>query len=262
MAPTVTALIIARNEAANIARCLRSVAWATERVMIDAESTDATVEIARGLGATVVIHPWPGYSEQRNFGQGVAAGEWIFCIDADERATPQLRDEVLNFVATAPTEVAAATIPIRDWMFGAFVEHGSWPHQRHVRLYRRARATWRGAVHEGLTIDGQTGALTSPLLHFSHLTLERFIAKLNAYTEIEARGLKASGKTPSLARATFGALRAFLGQYVRLSGYRDGGRGFILAVLMAGYFFVTQAKLWAAWHASDPPDPDGQENVP
>lgn len=256
-APTLSALIIAKNEAANIARCLRSVAWADERIVVDSGSADDTMAIARGLGATVFEHAWEGYAGQRNYAASLAHGDWILIIDADERATPELRDEIAAFVASAPEAMAGARIPIRDWMFGRFVEHGSWPNQRHVRLHRRGRAVWGGDVHEGLTIEGALGDLRHPLLHFSHLTIERFIAKLNAYTEIEARTMKAAGQSVGLGRALFGALRAFLGQYVRLQGFRDGGHGLILAVLMAGYHFTTRAKLWALNNANTPPpDPE------
>jgi len=256
--PTLTALVITKNEAANIGRCLRSIAWADERIVVDSGSTDGTVAIARGLGATVVEHAWEGFSGQRNFAASLAHGDWILIVDADERATPELRDEIAAFISSASDTVAGARIPIRDWMFGKFVAHGSWPRQRHPRLHRRGRATWGGAVHEEIALNGEVGDLGSPLLHFSHLTLERFIAKLNSYTEIEARTMKAAGQSVGLGRAALGALRAFLGQYVRLQGYRDGGHGFILAVYMAAYHFTTRAKLWMLNNANTPPpDPEG-----
>jgi len=250
----ISALVITRNEAANIARCLRSVAWADERIVVDSGSTDDTVAIARGLGATVVEHAWEGYSAQKNFAQAQASGDWILSLDADERATQELRQEILTFISAAPESVAGARIPIRDWMFGKFVEHGSWPRQRHPRLYRRGRATWDGAVHEAISLDGEVGELGSPILHFSHLTIERFIAKLNVYTEIEARTMKATGQSVGLGRAALGAVRVFLGQYVRLQGYRDGGHGFILAVFMGFYHFVARAKLWMLWQPNENPD--------
>lgn len=254
---TITALIITRDEGANIERCLRSVAWADARIVVDSGSVDATVEIASRLGAAVVHHDWEGYSRQRNFGASLVCGGWILVVDADERVSPALRDEIRAFVERAPVNVVAARIPRRDWMFGRFVEYGSWRHERHVRLYRQGKAVWTGEVHESLTIDGEVGDLRSPLAHFSHLSIEKFIAKLNAYTEIEARTMKAAGQSVGLGRALLGAIRAFLGQYVRLRGYRDGGHGFILAVYMAAYHFTTRAKLWVLNNANtSPPDPE------
>jgi len=98
--PTLTALVITKNEAANIGRCLRSIAWADERIVVDSGSTDGTVAIARGLGATVVEHAWEGFSGQRNFAASLAHGDWILIVDADERATPELRDEIAAFISS------------------------------------------------------------------------------------------------------------------------------------------------------------------
>lgn len=254
---TITALIITRNEGANIGRCLRSVAWADARIVVDSGSIDATVDIASRLGAVVVHHNWEGYSLQRNFGASLVRSGWILVVDADERVSPALRDEIKAFVGRAPASMVAARIPRRDWMFGRFVAYGSWRNERHIRLYRQGKAVWIGEVHESLTIDGGVGELNAPLLHFSHLTIEKFIAKLNSYTDIEARTMKAAGQSVGLGRAALGALRAFLGQYVRLQGFRDGGHGFILAVYMALYHFTTRAKLWALNNANTPPpDPE------
>ncbi|HQX12263.1 MAG TPA: glycosyltransferase family 2 protein [Thermoflexales bacterium] len=255
---SVAAVIITLNESANIARCLARLAWADERIVVDSGSVDDTLEIARSHGAVVVSHAWEGFSGQKNFGNGLASSEWILTVAADERVTSELSAEIRAFVDTAPDPVAAARIQIRDWMFGKFVEHGSWPEQHHIRLHRRNRATWGGEVHEGLIVDGDVVDLRHAILHFSHLTLERFIAKLNSYTDIEARTMKAAGQSVGLGRAALGALRAFLGQYVRLQGFRDGGHGFILAVYMAGYYFTTRAKLWVLNNANTPPpDPEG-----
>lgn len=253
---TVAAVIITLNESANIARCLARVAWADERIVVDSGSVDGTLEIARNLGATVVSHVWEGFSGQKNFGNTLATSDWILTVAADERVTPELGKEIRDFVDSAPANVGAARIQIRDWMFGRFIEHGSWPEQQHVRLHRRGRATWGGEVHEGLIVDGDILTLRHAILHFSHLTLDRFIAKLNTYTDLEARGMKARGISVGLGRAALGAFRAFLGQYVRLRGYKDGGHGFILAVMMAVYFFTTRAKLWILNNADlVPPDP-------
>jgi glycosyltransferase involved in cell wall biosynthesis len=248
----VTAIVISLDEAANIGDCLRSLAWADAMLVVDAGSRDDTCAIARDLGATVVHHPWEGYSAQKNFAHTLVGTDWILSIDADERVSPELQQEITEVLRRgAILTVAAYRIPIRDWMFGKFVDHGSWPHQKHVRLYRRGKVRWEGAVHEGLAIDGETGALHAPILHYSHTSVGRFVDKLNRYTELEAEEMFACGVRVGLGSALLGAARAFLGQYVRLQGVRDGGHGLILAVLMGGYYFVTRAKLWSRWYMQD-----------
>lgn len=245
-----TAIVIAHNEEANIGDCLRSLAWVDNTIVVDSGSTDATCAVAREHGATVVFHPWAGYSAQKNFAHTLVQSPWILSIDADERVSPELQSEIAALLTSLPADspMAAYRIPIRDWMFGKFVDYGSWPHQKHVRLYRRDKVSWVGSVHEGQTVDGQVGALSGPILHYSHTTISRFVDKLNKYTEMEAEEMFQQGQRVRLCAGLLGAGRAFLGQYVRLQGFRDGGHGLILAVLMAVYYFVTRAKLWNRWY--------------
>jgi glycosyltransferase involved in cell wall biosynthesis len=246
---TLTALVITRDEAERIAACLESVRWADEIVVVDSGSTDQTCAIARRYTDKVLFNPWPGYSAQKNFGQGLASCEWILSIDADERATTELQKEIRLHLGSASGDPCDAyRVPIRNWMFGKFVGFGSWGRERPVRLYRMGRATWSGRIHEGLEVQGTIGQLTHPLLHYSHTSIGHFLGKLNTYTELEAEELFKKGVHPGLVWALLGAGRAFLGQYVRLQGFRDGGHGLILAVLMAFYFFATRAKLWSLWY--------------
>lgn len=247
---TITALVITHNEEANIDACLRSLAFATALLVVDSGSTDNTCAIARSLGATVEYHPWAGYAEQKNYAHTLVKTDWVLSIDADERVSPELREEILGLLNALPpnSPVVAYRIPIRDWMFGKFVRYGSWPHQRHIRLYRSGKVRWVGTVHEWQEIDGPIDSLSQPILHYSHTTIGKFIEKLNKYTELEAQAMFAQGQRVSLTAAVLGAVRAFLGQYVRLQGFRDGGHGLILAVLMAVYYFVARAKLWSRWY--------------
>ena len=248
-----TAVVITRNEEGNIGACLRSLAWLDKVIVVDSGSTDNTCAVAQGLGATVVFHPWAGYSAQKNFAHTLVESDWVLSIDADERVSTQLQNEITDVLARFPagSSIVAYRVPIRDWMFGKFVNYGSWPQQKHVRLYRHGKITWVGAVHEGQAIDGEVGSLSAPLLHYSHTSISRFIEKLNQYTEIEAEEMFKQGQRVRLASALLGAGRAFLGQYVRLQGFRDGGHGLILAALMAMYYFVTRAKLWARWYMQE-----------
>jgi glycosyltransferase involved in cell wall biosynthesis len=252
---TLTALIITQNAAEVLDDCLASVRWADEIVVVDSGSTDDTCSVARQYTNKVIFHSWSGHAAQKNFGQTLVTGDWTLSIDADERVTPELQSEIRFILdrTVAGYLYDAYRIPIRDWMFGKFVHYGSWPHQAHIRLYRSGRVTWAGSVHEGAQVQGQTGQLSNPLLHYSHTSLGRFIDKLNKYTDIEAQEMFAQGTHIGLTRTLFGAARAFLGQYVRLQGFRDGGHGFILASLMAFYYFAARAKLWSLWYMHQHP---------
>jgi glycosyltransferase involved in cell wall biosynthesis len=251
-----TVVINTLNEQAHIAECIQSVRpTATEVVVCDMYSDDDTVAIARELGAKIVYHERTGYVEPaRNYAVEQANGDWILVLDADERLTPELRQEIQGILNSAVPEsevVNAYGIPRRNWMFGKYVEHGSWKYEAPVRLYRKGCVTWRDAIHQGPLVTGQVRNLKHSMLHLAHPTIERFLSKLNAYTEIEARQFFTRGVRIGLGRSVWGAARAFLGQYVRLQGFRDGGHGFILALLMSFYYFATRAKLWALWYQHD-----------
>ena len=248
---TITALVITRNSADVIEGCLKGLTWADGVVVVDSGSTDETCELARKYTDTVVFHEWPGHSAQKNFGHTLVGSDWILSIDADERVTEELQSEIRAAVENPAFD--AYRVPFRDWMFGKFIYYGSWPHQAHIRLYRSGKAAWRGTIHEGVKVDGPVGQLSSPLLHYSHTTIGRFVEKLNKYTDIEAQEMFDRGVRVGLAGALLGAARAFLGQYVRLQGFRDGGHGLILALLMAFYYFATRAKLWSMWYMHEHP---------
>jgi len=262
----ISVIIPTLNEEANLPDCLASLGDLPDEVIVcDMHSDDRTVEIARAHGARVIFHERAGYVEPaREFAASQARHEWILMLDADERLSPDLRDEIAALLGKAgshdavpddPACVAYST-PILNWMFGKFARYGSWRHEAPERLYRRGALHWSSVIHQGPQVDGPAGRLRHPILHYSHTSIGRFIDKLNRYTDVEAADMFREGRRVRLPLAAFGAVRAFLGQYVRLQGFRDGGHGLILALLMAGYFFVARAKLWSLWYQHDhPPAP-------
>ncbi|MGQ9501276.1 MAG: glycosyltransferase family 2 protein [Anaerolineae bacterium] len=250
---SLSVVILTFNEEANIEACLESVKWADEIIIVDSGSTDATCELARRYTDKVVFHPWSGFAEQRNYGRSLASGEWILDLDADERITPALRAEIQELLqANSECLADGYRIYIQDWMFGKFVNYGSWPHQDPIRLSRAGTVRWQGTVHERAVVaTGRVDRLRNPILHYSHITITAFLNKMNRYTDQEAAEMFEQDKRANLLLALLGAIRAFGGQYVRLQGFRDGGHGLVLAVLMAIYYFVLRAKLWSLWYMHD-----------
>jgi len=260
---TLSAIVLTLNEAANIETCLESVKWVDEIIVVDSGSTDSTVAIAKKYTDKVVFHPWEGYSAQRNFAHSLVHSDYILSLDADEVVPSELRDEIQKLLqGDTHSLMLAYRIPIRDWMFGRFVRYGSWPHQKPIRLYRRGVGIWQGEVHEALVLmEGahkQIGELSNPLYHYSHPTVATFVEKLNRYTDIEADQMFRQGRRANLLLALAGAVRAFGGQYIRQLGFRDGGHGLILALLMAFYYFLVRAKLWSLWYLHEHPAPPKQ----
>jgi len=241
---TLSVIVNTLNEERNIAACLDLATWADEIVVVDMQSDDRTVEIARQYTDKVFLHERSGYVEPaRNYAMKQAKGDWLLILDADERITPALRAE-LEAVTANPGEMVAFRIPIRDYMFGRWVRHGNWKYQKLIRLVKRGIGRWSGAVHQQMQVDGQIGTLANPLDHYSHTTIARFLAKMNTYTSVEAHERFTAGERATPAGAVIHAGVQFMKEYGVYQGFRDGGHGIALAGLMAAYVFSTRIKLW------------------
>lgn len=236
-----SAVLIVRNEAAVLPRCLASLAFVDEIVVIDDASTDDTVAIAEAHGARVFHRRLDRFDTQRNFGIAQATGDWILSIDADEQVTAALAAE-LREVIERPDAIEVYGVPFRHRIFGRWVRHGGWGAPL-TRLYRRT-ARWGGAVHEQVERGERYGTLRHPMLHYSHEDIGVFLRKLDGYTTREAAARVEQGARYSSLQMMLSPLRDFWRRYVLQRGYRDGTAGLILAVLMAIYIFTVRAKAW------------------
>lgn len=239
--PSIAAVLIVQDEAHQLRDCLATLAWADEIVVVDGGSRDGTADLARALGGRVVERTFTDFADQRNFALAQATAEWVLMIDADERVTENLRDEIREAVRRPGCD--AYRVPHLDYMFGRWIRHGGWFPQYHLRLARRSGARWDRPVHEVLTVDGKVGTLREPLLHFAHADVRDFIRKLNRYTDDEVERQWA-GRRPPWWRVLWEPPLYFAYKYFVQSGWRDGGHGFILAQLMAFYRFSRLAKAW------------------
>ena len=245
MAP-ISAIIITRNEEANIGPCLATLSFCREIIVVDSGSTDATVAIARAAGAIVTITPdWPGFGVQKNRALAQATQPWVLSIDADERVTPQLRSEIVAVVDGAQAQADTWSIPRRSSYCGQYMSHSGWYPDRVTRLFRRGSATFSGdVVHEKLLTRGETGQLHSDLLHESFASLESVIDKMNRYSTAGAQRMLEAGKRASLAGAVVRGLWAFVRTYLLQRGFLDGRLGFVLAVSNAEGTYYRYLKLW------------------
>jgi glycosyltransferase involved in cell wall biosynthesis len=244
LAPSLTVTIIALNEAENLPDALASVAWAREVVVIDAESRDATADIARAAGARVITRPWPGYAAQKNFADAHAHGEWVLNLDADERVTPELRQKIEAAIET-PNGCVAFYVRRRNFYLGRWLRHSGWYPDYQLRLYRRGAGEWRGAyVHESFHARGSIGRLDADLLHYSVKSLAEHHERLGRYTTLAAQQLAAAGTRVSLAQLLLAPLLAFFKSYVVKRGFLDGTPGLCVAYFAAHYVFLKYAKRW------------------
>ena len=246
--PTVACVVITKNEESNIADCLASVRWTDDIIMVDAESRDRTVDLARDCGAKVFVRPWPGFGLQKNFGMAQASSDWILILDADERVTEELRKEVRTCLEQwRPGAPVAYRIPRRNFFYGAWVSGGGVYPDYQVRLFRRGLAQYNDvAVHENLIVDGEIGTLAGHLDHYTERRIRDHFKKFGLYTTLAAQEKAKTVRTVGWTDLVFRPLVVLVKTYVLKQGFHDGVRGLIVCVFASMYTFVKYAKLWDA----------------
>jgi glycosyltransferase involved in cell wall biosynthesis len=242
--PKLSVTVITKNEAADIGAALASVAWADEIVVVDSQSTDETVAIARQHTDRVVVREWPGYIDQKNYAASIASHDWILSLDADERVTPELATELQALKAGAPPE-AAFRIPRVTWHLGRWIRSTDWYPDYQLRFYNRRFAQWTGKyVHEAVTVQGAVGQLRGELQHYAYRNISDHLETIDRYTTLAARQMHESGRRAGVIDLAVHPPLAFLRNYIVRGGIRDGATGFTISRLNAYYVFLKFAKLW------------------
>jgi glycosyltransferase involved in cell wall biosynthesis len=265
---SLSVILITRNEAANVAGCLASVAFADEWIVVDSNSADATCDIARQFGAKVTpTADWPGFGAQKNRALAQATGRWVLSIDADERVTPELAAQIKSVIAadasgnqsSAPR--AASDGKLAGYEFsrlsnfcGQWMRHGDWYPDRVLRLFRREAGCFSDdLVHERLIVDGRIGRLSGELLHDSMPTLDSAIDKMNRYSTGRAVDKVRAGQSGGLLSALSHGLWAFLRCYILRRGVLDGRLGLVLALYVAEGTYYRYLKMGLLADPSPPP---------
>ncbi len=245
-------VIITKNEAHNLAACLASVSFANEWIVVDSGSTDDTARIAKRLGAQVVVTTdWPGFGKQKNRALGLATGDWVLSLDADERVSPELAAEIKRLVSMpdgADGAVAIASMPRRTSFCGQWIDHCGWSPDRVIRLLRRGSAKFNeNLVHESLVVENKNSIVMkfmNPLLHYSYPTPNHYWDKLKTYSEAWAVQKQAEGKKASIGRAMGASCVAFVRSYIVRLGFLDGALGFVVCQMQAQATFYKYFQLY------------------
>jgi glycosyltransferase involved in cell wall biosynthesis len=243
--PQLSAIVITKNEAANIGACLDSLAFCDERIVVDCGSTDATVAIARDKRARVELHEWRGFGPQKNYALSLATGTWVLSLDADERVTPELAAAIT--AAIAGGEAEAFEFPRLSSFCGRPIRHSGWYPDYVLRLFRRGAARFDDViVHERVIYGGAVKRLRPPLIHHPVVKLEDALSRLDRYSTAKAQMLVASGRKVWFLTGISHGLVSFLRAYVWRAGFLDGAEGFLLAVFTAETSYYPYMKAWLA----------------
>ncbi len=246
--PKVSVTVITKNESANLTAALESVAWADDLVIVDAESTDDTVAIARRFTDRVVVRAWPGFAPQKNYAASLASHDWILSLDADERVTPALATEIRETLGAEPP-ARGFRIPRVAFHLGRWIRSTDWFPDPQLRLYDRRAARWEDrAVHESVRVDGPVSALRHELQHHPYRDLAHHLQTIDRYTTLAAGEMAARGGRAHVWQVALHPPLAFLRNYILRGGLRDGTPGLIVSVMNAYYVFLKYAKLWELAH--------------
>jgi len=241
----ITATVITLNEEHNIAAALESLAWADEIVVVDSQSGDRTVEIARTFTDRVYSRPWPGYSAQKNYAAEQATHDWIFSLDADERVSKELAAELQQLKRGGEPRAAGYRMPRLTFYLGRWIKHSGWRPDHKLRLYHRKRAQWQGDyVHETLQANGEVRMLTGDILHYTVRDAGEHHLRMNRYTTLAAQQKYSQGKRTTLASLFVSPVAVFLRSYIFKLGFLDGIPGLAIARFSAHYEFLKNLKLW------------------
>ncbi len=230
--PRLSVLVVAKNEAKNLADCLASARWADQRVVIvDAASRDATGEIARREADVVQVREFDDFARQRNAALAMATGDWVLSIDADERVSSALAAEIRQVISDPAARYRGYRVPIASVILGRRFGFSGTQHDHPVRLFRRDSGRWSGLVHETVELDGPAATLRNALGHHTLESAQVFLNKLNHYTTLEAQGLAVSSRQFRASDLALVPLWTFFKLYVVKQGFRDGLEGFMFCAL-------------------------------
>ncbi|MEZ5346085.1 MAG: glycosyltransferase family 2 protein [Pyrinomonadaceae bacterium] len=249
----ISAKIIVFNEEENIADVCETVSWADEIVIVDSDSTDRTVEIARKYTDKIFNKKFEGYKDKHIFADSKTSHEWIFWIDADERVTPELKDSILRLKERADESLPEGfRMARKTWYLGRWIKHSGWYPDIKMRLYRADKSYWDGvSPHETARVNGKTEMLEGELLHYTKKKLSEHHRVLDSYTTLAAEYHRKNGREVGGFGLFFNPVFAFLRSYVAKQGFRDGIPGLIIAIFNAYSVFLKYAKIWEDKNVSE-----------
>ncbi|MBZ9578202.1 glycosyltransferase family 2 protein [Patescibacteria group bacterium] len=237
-------VVITRNEEVNIKECLESVNWADELIVVDDNSRDRTVEIAQNYTDRIFQKKMDIEGRHRNWAYGQARNSWVLSLDADERVTPKLKEEIAEVISN-PGEFKGFSIPRRNYIGNYWVKHGGWYPSAQLKLFEKQDFRWEEVeVHPRAFLNGTCGKLNSDIIHYSYKNFDDFLNKMNRQTTLEAIKWVKDKRRMGLGRALWRTYDRFMRTFFRKKAYKDGFTGFMVSIFAGLYQLLSYAKYW------------------
>jgi len=234
--------IITKDEEKNISDCLKSVQWADEIIVVDSESSDRTVELAKQFTDKIFIRKWEGYVPQKRYALSLVSNEWVLSLDADERITPELKDEIINL---SPGEFSGFKIRRKNFLLKKEITSCGWENDYQLRLMRKDKASFSDRlVHEKFIVDGQMDKLKNPMIHYTFSSFSEYFSKINHYSSLKAQELITKKKRVGGWTIFSHTVSAFFAFFIVRLGFRDGVYGLIISLLHSVSTMMNYIKLW------------------
>ncbi len=238
----ISVVIITKDEEKNISECLKSVEWADEIIVVDSESTDKTIELSKKITDKVFIRKWEGYVPQKRYGLSLAKNEWVLSLDADERITPELKDEILNL---SPGNIFGFRIRRKNFLLKKEITSCGWEKDYQLRLLKKDKTDLSDRlVHEKFIVDGKVDTLKNPMLHYTFSSFTEYLNKINYYTSLKAQELFSKKKKIGTWTIFSHTVSAFFVFYFIKKGFKDGVCGLIISMLHSASTMMNYIKLW------------------
>ena len=238
----ISVTIITKDEEQLIEDCLQSVGWADEIIVVDSGSKDNTLQIARNYTGSIFFNKWNGFAAQKEYALGLAKNDWVLSIDADERVSNKLKNEIEN---NDFSQFDGYFIPRENYFFRKHITTCGWGRDRQLRLFRKSKTKLTNRlVHEGFEVNGKIGNLKNPVIHFTFNSIDKTISKINHYSTLEAAEKYKSKKNITGGTILSHGISSFLRSFISLHGYKDGVHGLMISIIDSMTTFLTYMKMW------------------
>jgi glycosyltransferase involved in cell wall biosynthesis len=240
----VSVYVLTSNNRRTIERCLRSLSWAEELIIVDSYSTDGTYEISKQYTEKVFQRKWTGHRDQYQYAADLTTKDWLMFVDADEEVSPELAEEIRMELARGARGLDGFIVYRSTYYLGRWIRYGGWYPDYEIRLYRRNKGRWEGGLHAKVMVDGKVGVLENQYLHYTYRGISDQIQTIDQYSRIAAEDLLRNGEEFSAFKLLFHPPLRFIKEYLFKAGFRDGLPGLIIIVSTMFYVFIKYAKLW------------------